>query len=137
MTNVRAALVMLGAFLAAGGWQHVPAQAPTRALQVLAQLNAGRWELRSRESGAVQQLCVGERRNAVQLRHRDLACDWVVLEDAAASLTVQYTCRGHGYGRTHIRRESAQLIQVETQGIADGVPFDERVEGRRAGDCAL
>ncbi len=130
-------LMICAAFFAASGWHHITAQVPLRSLQVLAQLDAGNWELRSRESGAVQQLCLGERRNAVQLRHRDLTCNWVVLEDDPASLTVQYTCRGRGYGRTHIRRESAQLIQLETQGIADGVPFDERVEGRRAGECSL
>lgn len=136
MIKARAMLIICAAFFAASGWQHIAAQAPTRSLQVLSHIHAGKWELRSRDSGAVQQLCLGERRNAVQLHHQDLACKWVVLEDGPASLTVQYTCRGRGYGRTHIRRESAQLIQLETQGIADGVPFDERVEGRLAGECA-
>jgi len=137
MTKLRAVMVTGAAFLAVSAWQRVPAQAPARPLHVLAQMDAGKWELRSRDSGTVRQLCLGNRRNAVQLMHRDNACDWVVLEDAAASLTVQYTSRGHGYGRTHIRRETARLVQIETQGIANGVPFDERVEGRRSGDCAI
>jgi len=136
MTKSRALLVMAAAFFAASAGQPVPAQAPRPALQVLGQLSPGRWELRPRDGGAVQKLCLGERRNAIQLLHRDLACDWLVLEDGRASLTVQYTCRGRGYGRTHIRRETPQLIQLETQGIADGVPFEVSAEGRRVGDCA-
>ena len=30
----------------------------------------------------------------------------------ATEVTVQYTCRGRGYGRTHIRRETNRLVQI-------------------------
>ena len=49
---------------------------------------------------------------------------------------VQYTCRGKGYGRTQIRRESNRLVQIDSQGIADGLPFSFSAEARRVGDCA-
>ena len=113
-----------------------PATAQRTVLQMVEQLQDGRWELRTRERGGVQRLCVGNRRRLVQLRHPDLACDRLIVEDTPNSVTVQYTCRGHGYGRTHIRRETSQLIQVESQGVADGLPFDFAAEGRRIGDCA-
>ena len=48
---------------------------------------------------------------------------------------MQYTCRGRGYGRTHIRRETGRLVQIESQGIVDGLPFDFVAEGRRIGEC--
>lgn len=105
------------------------------ALSMLDVLQQGRWELRIRDGGGVQGLCLADHRRLIQLRHPDQACDRLILEDTANSITVQYTCRGRGYGRTHIRRESAQLIQMETQGIADGVPFEFAAEGRRVGDC--
>jgi hypothetical protein len=50
---------------------------------------------------------------------------------------VQYTCRGRGYGRTHIRRETSRLVQIDTQGIADGRPFAFAAEARRVGDCTI
>lgn len=105
-------------------------------LQMLGQLQDGRWELRRYDGGAVQRLCVKDRFRLIQLRHPDLKCDRIVLEDAPGSVTVQYTCRGRGYGRTHIRRESGQLIQLETQGIADGLPYEFSAEGRRVGECS-
>lgn len=105
-------------------------------LQMLEQLQDGRWELRLRGAGGVQRLCIGDRRRLVQMRHPDLACERLILEDTPGSVTVQYTCRGHGYGRTHIRRETGRLIQVETQGVVDGLPFDYAAEGRWIGDCA-
>ena len=102
---------------------------------MLDQIDRGRWELKIRGERSVQSLCIGDRLRLIQLRHQDLPCERLVLEDTAHSVTVQYICRGHGYGRTHIRRESAQLIQIDTQGIAEGLPFEISAEGRRVGPC--
>lgn len=134
--GVRYALLlalMLGSFAAVAGER---ATAQRTVLQMLDRLEDGRWELRTRENGGVQRICVGDRRRLVQLRHPDLSCERLIVEDTPNSVTVQYTCRGRGYGRTHIRRETGQLIQVESQGVADGLPFDFAAEGRRTGDCA-
>lgn len=116
---------------AAAGVQRAP-------LDMLGRLEPGRWELRMRETGVVQRLCLGGpgmKSRIVQIKHPDLECDRLVLEDLSASITVQYTCRGHGYGRTHVRKETSQLVQIESQGIADGLPFEFSAEGRRIGDC--
>jgi hypothetical protein len=58
-----------------------------------------------------------------------------VLNQTRTEMTVQYTCKGSGFGRTQLRRETAQLVQIETQGVADGLPFDFSAEGRWAGEC--
>jgi len=51
-------------------------------------------------------------------------------------VVVQYTCKGRGYGRTQIRKESGQLAQIDSRGIANGLPFEFTAEARRVGDCA-
>jgi hypothetical protein len=114
----------------------VPAAGQRPALAMLDQLESGRWELRLRDgSGAVERICLQNGRRLIQLRHPAAACDSLVVSDAASEVTVQYTCRGRGYGRTHIRRETPRLVQIDSQGIAEGLPFAFAAEGRRVGDC--
>jgi len=120
----------IGGFAAAG-----PASAK-RPLAMLDKLEPGRWEMRSRdEPGRARSFCLGDARKLIQLRHHHLKCDQVVLRDTATEVTVQYTCPGQGYGRTHIRRETDGLIQIDSQGIARGLPFSYAAEARRAGPC--
>lgn len=99
------------------------------------QIDQGGWELRFREGG-MQRICLADAMRLLQLKHPDIPCDRVVVEDTPSAVTVQYTCRGRGYGRTRVRRESAQLVQVEAQGISDGLPFEFSAEGRRVGTCS-
>lgn len=114
----------------------VPVSGQGNQLAMLDQLEGGRWELRLRDSsGSIERLCLRDRWRLIQLRHPVNNCERLVVSDAAREVTVQYTCRGRGYGRTHIRRETGRLVQIETQGIADGLPFSFSAEGRRVGDC--
>ena len=70
-----------------------------------------------REPGAQpQRICLASGHRLIQLRHPEGPCERFVVQDSASDVVVQYTCKGRGYGRTHIRRETGQLIQVETQG---------------------
>lgn len=130
VTKLAAALAMTGFGLAA------PAFGQSRPLAMLDRLDAGKWELRMREDGARTTLCIPNGRRLIQLRHPNEACDRLVIEDAPNQVAVQYTCRGRGYGLTRIRRETNQLVQIESQGIAEGLPFDFTVEARRVGSCA-
>ncbi len=115
----------------------VPASGQRPALAMLDQLDRGMWELRPRDGrNAVERLCVNSGRRLIQLRHSEPACERFIVDDQPGQVTVQYTCRGRGYGRTHIRRESNRLVQIDSQGIAEGLPFDFTVEARRVGDCA-
>jgi hypothetical protein len=115
----------------------IPATGQGPALAMLDRLESGRWELRERGGGAAaEQLCVQNGRRLIQLRHPASTCERMIVSDGPSEVTVQYTCRGRGYGRTHIRRETGRLVQIESQGILDGLPFDVSAEGRRVGDCA-
>jgi len=113
-----------------------PAFSGGQSLAMLDQLDSGRWELRLREPGTpVQRLCIDSGRRLIQLRHQAEVCDRFIVQDVPNEVTVQYTCKGRGYGRTHIRRESDRLVQIDSQGIAGGLPFEFSAEARRIGEC--
>ena len=113
-----------------------PAHGGGQNLGMLDAVDAGTWELRVRgPGGAPERMCIDNGRRFIQLRHRSEACDRFVVHDSPSDVTVQYTCRGRGYGRTHIRRETNRLLQIDSQGIAQGLPFEFAAEARRVGDC--
>lgn len=113
-----------------------PAGGQRPALAMLDNLDSGRWELRVRDGASgVERICLRDGRGLIQLRHPALNCERLIVSDADTQVTVQYTCRGRGFGRTQIRRESSRLVQIDTQGIADGVPFAFVAEARRVSDC--
>lgn len=106
------------------------------ALAMLAKLQRGQWLVTSSDGGTQQRICLGDPLQLVKLRHAGSPnCSRFVVEDAPGRVTVQYTCRGNGYGRTSIRRETDKLLQIESQGIAGGAPFQFRAEARRTGAC--
>jgi hypothetical protein len=131
-SRIRIAVAVAGLLVAFSA----PATGQRPALAMLSELDAGRWELRVRDDGSVERLCLPDVKRLIQLRHPADACERLIVTDAASEVTVQYTCRGRGYGRTHIRRETSRLVQIDTQGIADGLPFAFAAEARRVGDCA-
>jgi len=106
------------------------------ALSMLDRLQPGLWELRERgNDGGRRQVCVDHGRNLVQVRHAGERCSSLTAEDTPGAVTVQYACQTTGYGRTRIRFENPGLVQIDTQGIAGGLPFDFTAEARRVGDC--
>jgi hypothetical protein len=128
---------LLGIVIVLGSSLAVPsANGQGHTLAMLDQLQPGRWEIRLRDgSRRTYPICATDGRKLIQLRHDGQACDRVIVADSPNAVTVQYTCRGAGYGRTSIRMETSQLVQIDTQGIADGLPFDYTAEGRRTGPC--
>jgi hypothetical protein len=104
-------------------------------LAMLDSLDRGGWEIRFRDGGTVRKVCVRTGRELIQIRHRDSGCNSFVVEDGETDVTVQYTCRGNGYGRTHIRKETGQLVQIDSSGIVGGKPFDFTAEARQTGSC--
>lgn len=115
----------------------VPALADAPVSALLARIEPGNWELRVREAGGqVERICVREPERLIQLRHPGAACRRIIVEETPSLVTIQYTCPGRGYGRTTIRLESSRLVQIDTQGIAGGLPFAFAAEGRRVGACA-
>lgn len=112
-----------------------PASAQAPELAMLNSLQRGAWELRLRPDGATQRICVRTGREFIQIRHRQPNCDRFVVQDERNEVTVQYTCRGNGYGRTTIRSEGRDVVQVRSQGIHGGAPFSLEGEARRVGSC--
>ena len=105
------------------------------ALAMLTKLPRGQWVVTSRDGGPSRTICLGDPVQLVQLRHAGSSCSRFVVEDAANKVTVQYTCKGNGYGRTSIRKETSTLVQIESQGIEGGLPFQFKAEARRTGAC--
>jgi hypothetical protein len=105
-------------------------------LALLDRLDPGLWELRSRDGGAVERICVDDGRRLIQLRHAGLSCRQFVTEQAPDAVTVHYTCAGQGSARTHLRLESPRLVQIESSGVAGRLPFEVSAEARRVGSCS-
>lgn len=128
---MRFSLMALGL---AGAAAAAPAQAPS--LAMLDRLEKGSWQLRERgKDKVVQTVCVGDARRMIQVYHPGATCSRYVIEDRPNSVTVHYTCPGAGHGRTTIRSETNRLVQIDTQGIAEGRPFSQAIEARRTGGC--
>lgn len=128
------ALAMAAATLAVGS--AVPAVGQGRSLAMLDRLDHGAWELRFRgNDDGLRRICLSDGNDLIQLQHPSAKCSRIIIEDTPSEVTVQYTCPGKGYGRTNIRRESGRLIQIDSQGIANGLPFAFAAEARLVGSC--
>lgn len=123
--------VLAGILLASAG-----AASPQRgdAVAALGAVERGEWQLRE-ASGGIRKLCVTNPNVLLQIRHAGIQCQRFVMDNAARSATVRYTCAGHGNGRTTLTVETGKLLRIETQGVADGAPFAEEYEARLLGRC--
>lgn len=126
------ALFLAGAALcAAPAWSLATAR-----IAALAKLAPGRWEVRDLAGGArPAALCLGDPDALVRFEHRGARCTAETVEDGDGAATVQYSCRGRGFGHSKIRVETPRLVRIDTQGLSDGRPFAYRLEARRVGSC--
>ncbi len=114
----------------------VPAVAQAPTLAMLDALEDGQWQLRDSDNPETSRsICMSDGRQLLQLRHERSQCSRYIIADTPQMVTVHYTCPGAGHGRTTIRRETNRLVQVDTQGIANGAPFSVAYEARRVGVC--
>ncbi len=110
------------------------AQGPRPAL--LDQLRLGSWTLHEIGSPAARRtICVTDPAALLQVHHGAAQCARFVVSSDQRATTVNYTCAGHGYGRTTLTAESPTLVRIQTQGLAQGAPFDMDYEARRDGMC--
>ena len=130
--RIATAILLLGV---AGGVGTVPAAAQP-SLAMLDTLARGMWQVTFRDGEPPRRICVRTGREFIRMRHPAGNCNRFVVEDGKDAITVQYTCKGDGYGRTAIRRESRELVQIESQGIKGGRPFQFSAEARRVGACS-
>jgi hypothetical protein len=132
LTVAAGALVLAGT-LAVSMPREVAAQG--QGLAMLGRLTKGEWTIKHRDGSPDRKICVRSGQELIQLRHPESGCSQFIVEDSEARVTVQYTCPSNGFGRTNIRRETSSLLQVESQGIAGGLPFQFTAEARHTGRC--
>jgi hypothetical protein len=133
--NLSRGWALAGLGIGAALWLAVPGLAQGNGLAMLGTLTKGEWVIKRRDGAADRKICVRSGAELIQLVHREAGCSQFVVEDGAVKVTVQYTCPGNGYGRTSIRRETGTLVQLESQGIESGTPFQLLAEARRTGGC--
>lgn len=126
---VAAALV-----LASGAAMAQPAAAPT--LTAMRAVAPGNWSLRAAGSPeAARASCFSDTAAFLRLRLRNAQCSRFVIEDTARLSTVHYTCPGIGHVRTTVHVDTPRSLRIESEGIADGMPFADAYEARRIGNC--
>ena len=109
---------------------------PDGDMALLDSLDRGMWQLRQTGGNIpTSKICLGKSESLLQIQHSGVACDQYVVRSSANSLTVSYTCPGHGQGLTVIRKETNRIIHIQSQGIENNAPFSFSAEGRRTGPC--
>jgi hypothetical protein len=100
-------------------------------------LEAGRWQVRELDGAvAATSVCLGDPAQLVRFEHRGLpGCSSQILASGEEVATIQYSCRGRGYGHSSVRVETPRAVRIDTQGLSNGQPFSYRLEARRLGAC--
>ena len=98
-------LAFLGGVFLAGGAFVAPGLAQSKALAMFDGLQKGEWTLRFRDGSAARKICLRSGDELIQLQHDERNCSRFVVEDTAGRVTVQYTCRGNGYGHDSWKRD--------------------------------
>ncbi len=128
----------MGALMLAGAAAlALPAQAAAPGIESLSRLEKGRWEVREVD-GATEtaSVCLGDPAALLRFEHRTAAaCSSEVVESAASTATVQYSCQGQGFGHSALKVETPRSVRIETQGISRGRPFSYRLQAQRVGAC--
>lgn len=113
----------------------VPATAQGPELAMLGGLKDGAWEIKVRGEETRSRICLHGGRELIQIRHRQLACERVVVDDRPTEVSVHYSCPRAGFGQTTVRKESTTLVQINTQGVEGKAPFSFAAEARYVGAC--
>lgn len=130
MANARF-LGLVGAAVA-GTLALTAAQRPS----ALFQAAPGLWEISGvPEAKAPVKQCLMDVAPLARFEHRRRSCSARVISDSAASTTVEYSCGAAGFGRSRVDFITPRALRIETQGIADGLPFNYVMQARRVGDC--
>jgi hypothetical protein len=137
MTGIAAARRRGALILAGIASMALPAHAAAPALEALAKLEKGRWQVRELDGATPPAaMCLTSPGVLLRFEHRAApSCSWEVVENAAGSATVQYSCGGRGFGYSHLRVETPRSVRIDTQGFSNGRPFSYRLEARRTGAC--
>jgi hypothetical protein len=120
-------VTVVAAALALGGAQRPAALALT---------SGGMWEVSGAPGvSAPVRLCVADTAVLAQFEHRGRTCTRVVISDTPAATVIHYTCTGGGFGRSKLTMVTPRSLRIETQGIADDLPFNYVIQARRVSEC--
>ena len=127
---MRVSIVFSGALLLAA-WP-----AATQQPGPLAQVERGQWEVRTTSGAAIGTLCLGDPLLLAQPLRTPQPCTSEVQSADGHVVTAGFVCPGMGRGRTVLRVETPRLVQIDSQGLANGTPFALRAQARRIGACS-
>lgn len=106
------------------------------AADALAQLERGRWVIRSATQSSLQRaICLRDTALLFQIEHGPDGCTRQLVRTEPRGGTVDYVCPGRGFGHTSIRVETSKAATIETQGFIDGRPFSYRATARKLSEC--
>ena len=127
--------VVLAAMAACGALALVGA---VRAVQPggIAAAQPGMWEVSRSATGANPvRVCLADPASLAQWEDRSATCKRDLLTQQANVVTFDYRCTGGSFGRAEMTLLTPRSLKVHTQGISGGLPFDETLYARRAGNC--
>lgn len=99
---------------------------------------AGLYSVRSldtRSPAPVRKICLRSAAELVYHMQGNSQCTSELVQSSSDRLTVHYRCTGRSAGRTEVLRETPDLFRVESQGFIGDLPFADRTELRRIGNC--
>ena len=131
---MRSALARSFVLIAVCAAAAAPAQVPaTRALQGF---QPGQWQVKPLGNGGeAQTQCLPDAELMLTGKRPAAQCAFTVITDSEDAAVVTYRCAGGRSGRTAIRRDVAGLYTVDAQGLESALPFADRSEWRRTGNC--
>ena len=104
--------------------------------RALAPALGGLWEVsRSATGHNPTRICVASPALLAQFEHRQQRCTRTVVSDSGAQTLISYNCPNGGFGQSKMTLITPRTLRIDTQGIADNLPFHYQLHARRIGDC--
>lgn len=98
----------------------------------------GEWHVSTNATGTHgTRHCLADGAILTQWEHRRAQCTRVVLTGTQDRADVQYTCTGGGFGNSKVQVLTPRSVRIQTQGIANGLPFGYTIHARRLGACPV
>lgn len=105
--------------------------------RALAPAMGGLWEVSRNAAGHnPTRICVASPDLLAQFEHRQQRCNRSVVSDRGTEALISYDCPGGGFGQSKITLITPRTMRIETQGIAQNLPFNYQLHARRVGNCS-
>ncbi len=100
-----------------------------------AMVGPGEWEVGKTASGRGEKVCLPDPAMLMQWEHRGKSCTRDILSSSLDRAELQYACGSSDFGTSRMQVLTPRSIKINTQGIADGLPYGYVIHARRVGDC--